>query len=335
MIWKGIFLRYTLGFFASSLAFSWLTILLAKLLVTIHFMPASVYTFWVWAGGPTMVFAAGLSVRSTIKKKDPEEWGVPVSRFFTFTLCLATIAPFLAVHFPNAEVGFERWMSHVDSTIRDIFDPRPQQINIKDAYTEQWFDRDGQPLIWYAQNPNGTERYFRGSGPDPVTGVELKPVTQSIVEEEKRREDEVNKELQRQRGQQAQSDAAAAKAAKDQKERIATAKKADAVAEQHRQYAIDAENALAAGNYDRALEDCPDATQDVQDDSCASVHRKAAQMKAAVLVGQSNEEFQEDETDNAIRDAVQALKLDPDNEAGKKILRLAQTLKRADASHNQ
>jgi hypothetical protein len=58
-------------------------------------------------------------------------------------------------------------------------------------------------------------------------------------------------------------------------------------------------------------------------------------MKAAVLVGQSNEEFQEDETDNAIRDAVQALKLDPDNEAGKKILRLAQTLKRADASHNQ
>jgi hypothetical protein len=59
-----------------------------------------------------------------------------------------------------------------------------------------------------------------------------------------------------------------------------------------------------------------------------SLHQQAAHWKATALVKQSQQEVQQYELDEAVRNALLALKLEPNNQPAKEVLRLAQTLKR-------
>ncbi len=60
-----------------------------------------------------------------------------------------------------------------------------------------FFDsQTGQPKVWYARSANGTITLFSTSGFDPLSGEELKPACQQIVEEVSRRHHEAEMRLQ-------------------------------------------------------------------------------------------------------------------------------------------
>jgi hypothetical protein len=185
----------------------------------------------------------------------------------------------------------------------------PQRIAIADAHDFPWFGPRGAQ-VWYARDHDGSCRYYDGPGKDPVAGEELKPVTNEIVYEAQRLQDERSRTI-------------AAQVAAE----VERGKARDAVA-QHQQKATEAGNALAEGKYDLVLTDCPNGEGNAQDDPCVSLHQQAAHWKATALVKQSQQEVQQYELDEAVRNALLALKLEPNNQPAKEVLRLAQTLKR-------
>jgi hypothetical protein len=99
MIRNSLYLRYVLGYFVAIVVLSAVTIWFAKYLV-----PHRIYLFWLYAGGPTMVFAAAHSARLALSKHNPE-WGVRVAQFFTlslFTYFLVAVAlPIVEAQLPN------------------------------------------------------------------------------------------------------------------------------------------------------------------------------------------------------------------------------------------
>jgi hypothetical protein len=214
----------------------------------------------------------------------------------------------------------------------------PQLIRIPDAHPYRWFGPDGA-LVWYAQDSDGSYRFYDGPGRDPILDGELKPVTRSIVQEAQHIQDEHTKTTALQATAEAER-ARAREAAEQREQRNQEAaelreKVKKEAAQRRRANAQDAERAFAAGDYDLALVDCPDVKQETQNDPCAHVHQKAAQKKVAVLVRQSQENLRKYNLDDAIRDAAEALRLEPGNERAKTVLHYAQGLKRADASPNQ
>lgn len=177
----------------------------------------------------------------------------------------------------------------------------PQPMTISDPDKWPWFIHGGA-AVWYMRDRDGSYRYFDGPGKDPVTGEELTAVTRDVVDAARR--------LQAQRVRQLAIEAA--KAGKEESVRHAG-------------------DALAKGNYDLVLTDCPSGEGDAQDDPCVALHQQAAHGKATALAMQSQQEVQRYELDEAVRSAQQALKLEPDNQPAKDILRVARALQRADA----
>jgi hypothetical protein len=199
----------------------------------------------------------------------------------------------------------------------------PQRLAIADAHDFPWFGPRGAQ-VWYARDRDGSCRYYDRPGKDPVAGEELNPVTNEIVYEAQRLQDERSRTMAVQAA--AEVERGKARDAVEQHQRMAKA-----ASEQRQRKATDAANALAEGKYDLVLTDCPNGEGNAQDDPCVSLHQEAAHKEASALVKQSQREVQQYELEEAIRNAQQALKLEPNNDPAKNILRLAQTLKRADA----
>lgn len=199
----------------------------------------------------------------------------------------------------------------------------PQRIAIADAHNFPWFGPRGAQ-VWYARDRDGSCRFYDAPGKDPVVGDELKRVTNEVVYEAQRLQDERSRTIAAQAA--AEVERVRARDAVEQHQR-----KAKDAAEQRQRKATDAANALAEGNYDLVLTDCPIGEGNAQDDPCVSLHQQAAHGKATALVTQSRQEVKQYELDEAVRNAQLALKLEPDNQPAKDILRFAQTLKRADA----
>jgi hypothetical protein len=214
----------------------------------------------------------------------------------------------------------------------------PHLITIADAHTYRWFGPDGA-LVWYVQDSDGSYRFYDGPGRDPILDGELKPVTRDVVQEAQRIQDEHTKTV----GSRVAAEAERSRALEEAEQRELKNRQAAEEREKLNQEAArrrqvnaqDAERAFAAGDFDLALIDCPDVKHDLQDDPCASVHQEAAQKKVAILVKRSEEDVRKYKLDDAIQDAAEALKLEPESESAKTALHFAQTLKRADASSNQ
>jgi hypothetical protein len=101
------------------------------------------------------------------------------------------------------------------------------------------------------------------------------------------------------------------------------------------QAAAQAKSFLSAGDYERTLDACPNVDPQFHPDPCEVPYHGAAQQKAAVLLKQSKLEIQEDNLDDAVRDARKAVALDRENESAKDVLTLAQNLQQAVRRQNQ
>jgi len=208
--------------------------------------------------------------------------------------------------------------------------PGPQPLEIEDAYTTEWFNGNiglkGPPRIWYVQDDNGKFRYFDRPGSDPILGVPLKPVTPEVVQHAEHMQDES-------RRQAAELEAIAAKRAIAAQERAKAASKTQAQNEQRAEIISTAGGALSAGNYDLALQGCAEVFKSApHDQQCKSIYEEAGPKEANILVQQSLREVQQNKLDDALLHADRAMKLDPENQAAKKIKALAQGLKQTSAT---
>lgn len=78
-----------------------------------------------------MICGAILAVRASLRKRDPEEWGIPVSRIFLttvilyFAVCLSQAygLPFIQSQFPEISASFNRLMKGVDVHVGSQVDP--------------------------------------------------------------------------------------------------------------------------------------------------------------------------------------------------------------------
>jgi len=298
ILWrKAAYLQYALAFVSTMIAVSAINVLIAK-----HF-PEQIYIFWKWAAGPTTVFAAGLSFKHALEANyQAGGWGKTVGRFFSFSCLLAAAASFLPMYFPATQAAFPLFLRGIDQSFGEHLNPLPEQIRVQDAFAEHWF----APLHWYVRDEDGTLRYYDHEGKDPVTGINLAPVTQEIVYEAERHQDE-------------------AKRIQESKNRLAA----------RQQKAGDAANLLLSGDYDRALQACPGLDSEFKPDPCRVPYEEAARRKADALVIQSKAEMQDDKLDDAVRDARQAVNLDPSNQSAKTALSLAESLRQAIKDHNQ
>lgn len=62
-----------------------------------------------------------------------------------------------------------------DQLIKDF---RKLKVDTKTSF----FDKNGNPKIWYVKNPNGTLEFYNQPGLQPETGKTLKPVSRYIIE---------------------------------------------------------------------------------------------------------------------------------------------------------
>src|SRR5581483_12232134 len=102
LIRKAFYLQYALGFIVTMIVVSGFNTWIAM-----HFLPTQAYVFWKWVGGPTALFAAGLSVKNALEVKYQEkDWAKKVGRFFSFSCWLAVVASFLPMYFPATNAAF-------------------------------------------------------------------------------------------------------------------------------------------------------------------------------------------------------------------------------------
>ena len=303
LIRKAVYLQYALGFVFTMMVVSAINTGIAR------YFPAPLYIFWKWVAGPTTVFAAGLSFKHALEAKYPVgDWGKKVGRFFSFSCLLAAGASFLPMYFPATQIALPHFVGEIDQFLGSRLNPPPpppqlpQQVSVRDAFTEHWF----APLHWYVRDRDGSLRYYDRAGKDPVTGVELTAVTQEIVYDAERRQDQTNW-------------------VQESRNRLAARK----------QNAVDAENLLVSGDYEQALKACRGVESEFHPDPCQDPYHEAARRKADALVKQSKTEMQDDKLDDAVRDAREAVNLDPGNQSAKTVLALAESLERAIRDRNR
>ncbi|WP_264563011.1 hypothetical protein [Flavobacterium sp. N2155] len=63
-----------------------------------------------------------------------------------------------------------------DQLIKDF---RKLKVDTKTSF----FDKKGNPKIWYIKNPNGTLEFYNQPGLQPETGKTLRPITRYIIQE--------------------------------------------------------------------------------------------------------------------------------------------------------
>lgn len=56
---------------------------------------------------------------------------------------------------------------------------RKMKVDTKTSF----FDKKGNPKIWYIKNPNGTLEFFNQPGLQPETGKTLRPISRYIIQE--------------------------------------------------------------------------------------------------------------------------------------------------------
>ncbi|MEG0916102.1 MAG: hypothetical protein RSF68_03725 [Myroides sp.] len=56
---------------------------------------------------------------------------------------------------------------------------RKMKVDSKTSF----FDKKGNPKIWYIKNPNGTLEFFNQPGLQPETGKTLRPISRYIIQE--------------------------------------------------------------------------------------------------------------------------------------------------------
>ena len=300
LIRKAVYLQYALVFVSTMIAVSAVNVWIAK-----HF-PDPLYIFWKWVAGPTTVFAAGLSFKHALEAKyQVGGWGKTVGRFFSFSCLLAAGASFIPMYFPATQAAFPYFLSGIDQSVAGHLNPPPrlpEQISVGDAFAEHWF----APLHWYVRDRDGSLRYYDHEGKDPVTGIDLKPVTQDIVYEAERRQNDAER-------------------TRESRTRLAA----------RQQKAANAGDLLLSGDYERALQACPGLDSEFNPDPCQVPYHEAARRKADALVIQSKAEMQDDKLDDAVRDAREAVKFDPGNQSAKAALSLAESLQKAIKDRNR
>jgi hypothetical protein len=164
MIRKAIYLRYVLGYFVAVMIFSSITIWFAK-----HFMPHSIYLFWLCVGGPTMIYGASMSVKLALKKHDPE-WGRPVARVFAFSLVIYAVVAFAEAEMPNS--------------VTALFE-RQKQTDIELAHTLNPAEREALAKKYCVRTPEGI-KVLDDRVPDPVYGIQAEPCTLDQIVEMRR-----------------------------------------------------------------------------------------------------------------------------------------------------
>lgn len=185
-----------------------------------------------------------------------------------------------------------------------------QEITIPKGRRVLWFDgATGEALIYYSLRSDGYH-FFNGPGNDPETGSPVQPVTQPVV----------NEFHSRQRNLDAQQTSARKQAFAEEKRRQQTADDESAAAR--------AQQLFAGQDYPGALQACkPVLVHNMSNDTCLQVKRDASTELAHKLVDEGQTQLQHAQYDSALRDANEAVKLDPDNQPARRLQVTARLMK--------
>lgn len=128
------------------------------------------------------IIKSSIIKKSGINNNSPTKWLIP-------TIIMATIisGTYFTEVFKSEDCIIWKTDHYQKIDCENEFSiPMLKDLNIKNfrkvkVEEIKVFFSNGNPLIWYGRSTNGKLEYFNSRGVHPITGIELKPITQYII----------------------------------------------------------------------------------------------------------------------------------------------------------
>jgi serine/threonine protein kinase len=196
----------------------------------------------------------------------------------------------------------------------------PHQLTIPDTSAYNWFDSTSkQALVWYSTSADGSFRYFDGPGNDPQTGQTLTPVTPDFVASLHPPKPVPVAPSPKQK-------VASSTIAPKAKDKPVSDSATDSLQQDAQREALaqDAQNSLTSRNYRAALDTCAKVLGAAPGSQpCTAIRQHASIKLAEQYVNEASNYWEQGQFDQALKNADQALELDPANQKAAKLRQLA------------